>query len=58
MKAHDVLGCVGTALALLLSSVWIPIAGPILSLLTPLPFLYYSAKLGVSQAVKLTVAEL
>jgi uncharacterized protein YybS (DUF2232 family) len=41
-------------MALLLASVWIPIAGPFFSLLTPLPFLYYSAKLGVSQAVKLT----
>jgi uncharacterized protein YybS (DUF2232 family) len=54
MKAHQVLGCVGTALALLLASVWIPVVGPFFSLLTPLPFLYYSAKLGVSQAVKLT----
>jgi uncharacterized protein YybS (DUF2232 family) len=54
MKAHQVLGCVGTALALLLASVWIPIVGPFFSLLTPLPILYYSAKLGVSQAVKLT----
>ena len=41
-------------MVLLLASVWIPIAGPFFSLLTPLPFLYYSAKLGVSQAVKLT----
>jgi len=41
-------------LALLLASVWIPVVGPFFSLLTPLPFLYYSAKLGVSQAVKLT----
>jgi len=41
-------------LALLPASVWIPVAGPFFSLLTPLPFLYYSAKLGVSQAVKLT----
>jgi len=54
MKAHQVLGCVGTALTLLLASVWIPVAGPFFSLLTPLPFLYYSAKLGVPQAVKLT----
>jgi uncharacterized protein YybS (DUF2232 family) len=54
MKAQHVLGCVGTAMVLLLASVWIPIAGPFFSLLTPLPFLYYSAKLGVSQAVKLT----
>jgi uncharacterized protein YybS (DUF2232 family) len=54
MKAQHFLGCVGTAMVLLLASVWIPIAGPFFSLLTPLPFLYYSAKLGVSQAVKLT----
>jgi len=54
MKTHQVLGCVGTASVLLLASVWIPIVGPFFSLLTPLPFLYYSAKLGVSQAVKLT----
>ena len=54
MKAHQVLGCVGTVLALLLASAWIPIVGPFLSLLTPLPFLYYSTTLGVSQAVKLT----
>src|SRR5512136_551610 len=54
MKTHQVLGCVGTASVLLLASVWIPIVGPFFSLLTPLPFLYYSTKLGVSQAVKLT----
>lgn len=54
MKANQVLGCVGTASALLLASVWIPVVGPFFSLLTPLPFLYYSTKLGVSQAVKFT----
>jgi uncharacterized protein YybS (DUF2232 family) len=54
MNAYQVLGCVGTALALLQASVWMPVVGPLVSLLTPLPFLYYSAKLGVSQAVKLT----
>jgi len=58
MNAHQVLGCVGTALALLLASVWIPVVGPFLSLLTPLPFLYYSAKLGISQAVKFTCISL
>jgi len=41
-------------LALLLASVWIPVVGPFFSLLTPLPYLYCSAKLGISQAVKLT----
>jgi uncharacterized protein YybS (DUF2232 family) len=58
MKAQHVLGCVGTALVLLLASVWIPVVGPFFSLLTPLPFLYYSAKLGVSQAVKFTCASI
>jgi uncharacterized protein YybS (DUF2232 family) len=53
MKAHQVLGCVGTALALLVASAWIPVVGPFLCLLTPLPFLYYSVKLGIPQAVKL-----
>jgi uncharacterized protein YybS (DUF2232 family) len=45
---------VGTALVLLLASVWIPVVGSFLSLFTPLPFLYYSTKLGLSQAVKLS----
>jgi uncharacterized protein YybS (DUF2232 family) len=58
MNAYHFLGCVGTALALLLASVWIPVAGPFVSLLTPLPFLYYSAKLGVPGAVKLTCASI
>lgn len=58
MNAYQALGCVGTALALLLASVWIPLVGPFVSLLTPLPFLYYSTKLGVPQAVKFTCASI
>ena len=54
MKITDVLGCVGWGALILLSSVWIPFVGPFLSLLTPLPFLYYSAKLGTYQGIKLT----
>jgi uncharacterized protein YybS (DUF2232 family) len=54
MKISDVLGCVGWGAFILISSVWIPFIGPFLSLLTPLPFLYYSAKLGTYQGIKLT----
>jgi len=53
MKTTDVLGCVGLAVFFLLASVWIPLGGPLFLLLTPLPFLYYSTKLGLHQGVKL-----
>jgi uncharacterized protein YybS (DUF2232 family) len=53
MKAKDVLGCVGAGAVLLLASAYIPLVGPLFSLLTPLPILYYSAKLGLDQGVKL-----
>ena len=53
MKLHDLLGCVGAATILLLASALIPLIGPLFSLVTPLPFLYYSAKLGVRQGLKL-----
>jgi uncharacterized protein YybS (DUF2232 family) len=53
MKLRDVLGCVGTATILLLASALIPLIGPFFSLLTPLPFLYYSTKLGMNEGVKL-----
>jgi uncharacterized protein YybS (DUF2232 family) len=53
MKTKDVLGCVGTATVLLLASAYIPLAGSLFSLFTPLPILYYSTKLGLDQGVKL-----
>jgi len=52
MKTTDLLVCVVTATVLLLASGWIPFAGPFLSLLTPLPFLYYTTKFGLRQGVK------
>ncbi|MFO7986504.1 MAG: YybS family protein [Desulfatiglandaceae bacterium] len=54
MKATDVLGCLGGAAFLLLASAWIPFIGPFLSLLTPLPFLYYSTRLGLYEGIKLS----
>ncbi|NQU13723.1 MAG: YybS family protein [Desulfobacteraceae bacterium] len=56
MKLKDLLGCVGWAAFFLLASAWIPLFGPFLSLLAPLPFLYYSTKLGLYQGIKLAVA--
>jgi len=37
-----------------LASVLIPFVGPFFSLLTPLPFLYYSTRLGLTEGIKLT----
>lgn len=53
MRTTDVLGCVGGAAFFLLSAALIPLIGPLFSLLTPLPFLYYSSKLGFLQGLKL-----
>ena len=55
MKMIHVLGCVGWAAFFLFASALIPFVGPFFSLLTPLPFLYYSTKLGFYQGVKLGV---
>lgn len=55
MKITDVLGCAGWAGLFVLVLTWVPVVGPFFSLLTPLPFLYYSAKLGLSGGIKLTV---
>lgn len=43
----------GSATLILTASLWIPIVGPFVSLLTPLPFLYYSSKLDPTQGLKL-----
>ena len=52
MKVQDVLGCAASAIVLLLASALIPLVGPVFSLLTPLPFLYYATKLGLYQGGK------
>lgn len=36
-----------------MASIFIPFVGPVFSLLTPLPFLYYSARLGFIEGIKL-----
>jgi uncharacterized protein YybS (DUF2232 family) len=55
MKIKDVVGCVAWAGVLLLAAMGIPFFGPFLSLLIPLPFLFYSTKLGLNPGVKLAV---
>jgi uncharacterized protein YybS (DUF2232 family) len=52
MKANDVMGCVGAVSVFLLASAYIPVLGSLFSLLTPLPILYYSVKLGLDQGIK------
>jgi uncharacterized protein YybS (DUF2232 family) len=53
MNKKDVLGCVGSAGFLFLCSAYFPFFGPFFCLLTPLPFLYYSNKLGIQDGIKL-----
>jgi len=55
MKPSDVLGCAGGALFLLLTSQLIPLVGLLSGLLTPLPFLYYSVKLGRAGGAKVAL---
>jgi uncharacterized protein YybS (DUF2232 family) len=51
IKLSNILGCIGAVLSLLLISAWLPIIGPLFSLLLPLPFLFYSSKLGLTQGL-------
>jgi len=55
MKANELLACVCTATVLLLASTWVPFFGPFLSVLAPLPFLFYATKEGLSQGVKAVI---
>jgi uncharacterized protein YybS (DUF2232 family) len=52
MKLSDLLGCLGGAALLISAFITIPVLGPFLGLLTPLPFLYSSTKLGFVQGLK------
>jgi uncharacterized protein YybS (DUF2232 family) len=51
MKLSDILGCAGGAFFLLLVSQIIPVFGIIAGVFIPLPFLYYSIKLGRVQGL-------
>jgi uncharacterized protein YybS (DUF2232 family) len=52
MKLSDLLGCLGGAALLISAFITVPVLGPLFGLLTPLPFLYYSTKLGFAQGLK------
>jgi uncharacterized protein YybS (DUF2232 family) len=58
MKINDVMVCSGFVILFLLASILIPIVGPFLSLIIPLPFLFYSSKLGLQQGVITSVISL
>lgn len=53
MKTTDILACAGAASLLLLGAGWVPFIGPVFTLLTPLPFLFYAAKLGFREGLKI-----
>ncbi len=52
MKLSDLLGCLGGAAILISAFITVPVLGPLFGLLTPLPFLYFSTKLGFAQGLK------
>ncbi len=58
MTISNILGCTGSVIFVLLASVWIPFFGPLLSLLTPLPFLFYTSKLGLKEGIKVSFSAL
>ena len=58
MKIHDVLVCTGSVTLFLTASVFIPIVGALLSLLLPLPFLFYASKLGLQQGLIISLISL
>ncbi|RJR20547.1 MAG: DUF2232 domain-containing protein [Desulfobacteraceae bacterium] len=55
MKLKELVGCLGWVSAFLACTMWLPFLGPLAGLLTPLPFFYYSARLGMAQGGVLTL---
>ncbi len=55
MNLKELVGCTGWVSAFLLFSMWIPFLGPLVGLLTPLPFFYYSTKLGAVHGGAMTL---
>ncbi len=49
MMISAIAWCAGSVIFFLLISAYLPFIGPLFSLLIPLPFLYYTRKLGLSQ---------
>ncbi len=52
MTLSNIIGCAGSVIFLLFVSISLPFFGPLFSLLTPLPFLFYSSKLGLNKGLK------
>lgn len=52
MTLSNIIGCAGSVTFLLFVSISLPFFGPLFSLLTPLPFLFYSSKLGLNKGLK------
>lgn len=52
MTFSNIIGCTGSLIFILFASTRLPFIGPLFSLLTPLPFLFYSSKLGRNEGIK------
>ena len=58
MIISNILGCAGSVIFALFAYKWIPLFGPFLSLLIPLPFLFYLSKLGLNEGIKVCLVAL
>lgn len=58
IKTTDLLGCALSVVIILFATSLIPVFGPLLRILTPLPFLFYSCKLGLIQGIKISLITL
>jgi len=52
MTFSNIIGCTGSVIFILFVSTNLPFIGPLFSLLTPLPFLFYSSKLGLNKGIQ------
>ncbi len=56
MTISNILGCAGSVVFALIAYTWVPFFGPLVSLLIPLPFLFYLSKLGLNEGIKVCIA--
>jgi uncharacterized protein YybS (DUF2232 family) len=51
MKTANIIGLAGSVILMLSIFLWIPVIGPIFSLILPLPFLFYTSKMGLKEGI-------
>jgi uncharacterized protein YybS (DUF2232 family) len=51
MKTANIIGFAGSVILVLSLSMWMPLFGPVFSLIIPLPFLFYFSRLGLKEGL-------